>query len=57
MIKISVTVAKIENKFPVKNLSWLRFIDARLGVLVAYFKRQLGIAARVSVDKVNVTVA
>jgi hypothetical protein len=38
-------------------LSLLWPVDARLGVLVANKKRQLGIATQVSVIKVKVTVA
>jgi len=42
---------------PLINLSFLLPNDGRLGVWVAYIKRQLGIATQVSVIKVKVTVA
>ena len=42
--------------FPLKNFSLLWPIDTKLAVLVAYTKRQLGIATQVSVIKVKVTV-
>jgi len=42
--------------FPVNNFSLLWPIDTKLGVWVAYIKRQLGIATQVSVIKVKVTV-
>jgi hypothetical protein len=48
---------KIEIQFPLNNLSLLWAIDAKLGVYVAYIKRQLGIATQLSVIKVKVTVA
>jgi len=44
---------KIEIKFPVNNLIELRPIDVRLGLLVAYVKRQLGIATQVSLITSN----
>jgi hypothetical protein len=46
---------KIEIQFPLNNLSLLWPIDAKLGVWVAYIKRQLGIATQMSVIKVKVT--
>jgi hypothetical protein len=48
---------KIEIQFPLNNLSLLWPIDPKLGVWVAYIKRQLVIATQVSVIKVKVTVA
>jgi len=42
--------------FPLNNLSLLWPIDTKLAVLVAYMKRQLGIATWVPVIKVKVTV-
>ena len=42
--------------FPLNNISLLWLIDTKLGVWVAYNKRQLGIATQVSVIKVKVTV-
>ncbi len=48
---------KIEIQFPLNNLSLLWPIDAKLGLWVAYKKRQLGIAIQVPVIKVKVTVA
>jgi len=42
--------------FPLNNFSLLWPIDTKLAVLVAYIKRQLGIATQVSVIKVKVTV-
>ncbi len=48
---------KIEIQFLLNNLSLLWPIDAKLGVCVAYKKRQIGIATQVSVIKVKVTVA
>ena len=46
---------KIEIHFPFNNLSLLGPIYAKLGVWVAYTKRQLGIAYQVSEKKVKVT--
>jgi len=43
-------------KGPVDNMSLFRPIDARLGVWIAYFKRQLRTAIREYVIKVKVTV-
>ena len=48
---------KIEIQFSLIHLSFLWLVDARLGVWVAYIKRQLGIATKMSVIKVKVTVA
>ncbi len=48
---------KIEIQFLLNKLSLLWPIDSKLGVLVAYIKRQLEIATQMSVIKVNVTVA
>jgi hypothetical protein len=56
VIKVKVTVLKIEIQFPPKNLSLLWPIDTKLGVWIGYIKRQLGIANQVSVIKVKVTV-
>jgi len=47
---------KIEIQFPLYNFSLLWPIDTKLGVWVAYIKRQLGIATQVYVIKVNVNV-
>jgi hypothetical protein len=48
---------KIEIAFLLNNLSLLWTIDAKLSLWVAHKKRQLVIAAQVSVIKVKVTVA
>jgi hypothetical protein len=48
---------KIVIQFPLNNLSLLRPIDTKLGIWIAYIKRQLGIATQVTVIKVKVTVA
>ena len=56
VIKVKVTVTKIEIQFPLNNFSLLRPIDTKLAVWVAYIKTQLGIATQVSVIKVKVTV-
>jgi hypothetical protein len=55
--KVKVTLLKLEIQFPFNNFSLLLSIDAKLCVWVVYIKRQLGIATRVSVIKVNVTIA
>ena len=54
VIKVKVFVTKIENMFPLNNLSLLWPIDTKLGVWGAYVKRQLGIATQLSVIKVTV---
>jgi len=46
----------VKLRFPLNNLILLGPIDTKLAVLVAYIKRQLGIATQVSVIKVKVTV-
>jgi len=56
VIKVKVTVTKIEIQFPLNNFSLLWPIDTKLGVWVAYIKMQLGIATKVYVIKVKVTV-
>jgi tetrahydromethanopterin S-methyltransferase subunit C len=56
VINVKVTVTKIEIQFPLNNLSLLWPFDTKLGVLMAYIKRQLMIATQVSVIKVKVTV-
>jgi len=56
VIKVKVTVTKIEIQFPLNNFSLLWPIDTKLAVLVAYIKTQLGIATQVYVIKVKVTV-
>jgi len=56
VIKVNVTVTKIEIHFPLNNLSLLWPIDIKLGVWVAYIKTQLMIAVQASVIKVKVTV-
>ena len=56
VIKVKVTVTKIEYQFPLNNLSLPWPIDTKLAVWVAYIKTQLGIATQVSVIKVKVTV-
>jgi len=56
VIKVKVTVTKIEIQFPLNNFSLLWLIDTKLGVWVAYNKTQLGIATQVSVINVKVTV-
>jgi hypothetical protein len=48
---------KIEIQFLLNKLSLLWPIDSKLGVWVAYIKRQLEVATQMSVIKVNVTVA
>jgi len=48
---------KIKNPFLFNYLCFLRPIATKLGVYVAYVKRQLGIATKVSVIKVKVTLA
>ncbi len=48
---------KIEIQTLLNYLSLLLPIDSKLGVLVAYIKRQLGFATQASVIKVKVTVA
>jgi len=48
---------KIENPILLYNLSLLCPIYTKLGVWVAYVKRQLGIATQVTVVKVKVTLA
>jgi len=48
---------KIKNLFLLNILCLLWLINIKLGVWVAYVKRQLGIATQVSVIKVKVTVA
>jgi len=47
---------KIEIKLPLNNFSLLWPIDTKLAVWVAYIKKQLGIATKVCVIKVKVTV-
>jgi len=42
--------------FPLNNFSLLWPIDTKLGVKLAYIKRQLGVATLVTVIKVKVTV-
>ena len=42
--------------FPLNNFSLLWPIDTKLGVWIAYIKRQLGIATQMSLIKVKVTV-
>jgi len=44
VIKVKVTVTKIEIQFPLNNFSLLWPIDINLAVWVAYIKKQLGIA-------------
>jgi len=56
VIKVKVTVTKIEKKFLLNNWSLLWPIDTKLGVRVAYIKMQLGIATQVYVIKVKVIV-
>jgi len=56
VIKVKVTVTKIEIQFLLNNFSLLWPIDTKLGVWVAYINRQLGIATQVYVIKVKVTV-
>ena len=56
VIKVKVTVTKIEIQFPLNNLSLLWPIDTKLAVWVAYIKTKLRIATQVSVIKVKVTV-
>jgi hypothetical protein len=52
-----LSTLKIEIQFPLNNLSLFWHIDSKLGVWVAYIKKQLGIATQVSVINVKVTVA
>jgi len=56
VIKVKVTVTKIENQFPLNNFSLLWLIDTILAVWLAYIKAQLGIATQVFEIKVKVTV-
>jgi len=56
VIKVKVTVTKIEIQIPLNNLSLLWPIDTKLAVWVAYAKTQFGILTQVSVIKVKVTV-
>jgi len=56
VIKVKVTVTKIEIQFPLNNLRFLWLIDTKLGVWEAYIRAQLGIATQASVIKVKVTV-
>jgi len=56
VIKVKVTVTKIEIQFPLHNFSLLWPIDTKLAVWVAYIKTQLVIATQVSLIKVKVTV-
>jgi len=56
VIKVKVTVTKIEILFSLNNFSLLWPFDTKLAVWVAYIKTQLGIATLVSVIKVKVTV-
>ena len=56
LIKVKVTVPKIEILFRLYNFSLLWPIDTKLGVWVAYMKTLLGIASQMSVIKVKVTV-
>jgi len=56
VIKVKVTVTKIEIQFLLNNFSLLWPIDTKLAVCVAYIKTQLGIASQVSVIKVKGTV-
>ena len=53
---VKVTVAKIEIQFPLNNLSLLWLNNTKLGIWVAYIKKKLGIATKVSVIKVKVIV-
>jgi len=55
VIKVKVTVTKIEIQFLLNNFSLLWPIDTKLAVWVAYIKLQVGIATQVSVIKVTVT--
>jgi len=55
VIKVKVTVTKIEIKFLLNNFCLLLPIDTKLAVWVSYINMQLGIATQVSVIKVNVT--
>jgi len=56
VIKVKITVTKIEIQFLLNNLNLFWPIDTKLAVWVAYFKRQLAIATQVYVIKVKVTV-
>ena len=56
MIKVKVTVTKIEIQIPLKNFSLIWPIDTKLGVWLAYIYTQLGIATQLYVVKVKVTV-
>jgi len=55
VIKVKVTVTKIETQFPLNNFSLLCPIDTKLAEWVAYIKMQLWISTQVSVIKVKVT--
>ena len=56
VIKVKVTVTKIETQFLLNNFSLLWLIDTKLAVWVAYIEMQLGIATHVSAIKVKDTV-
>jgi hypothetical protein len=47
----------IEIQFSLNNLSLLWPIDGKLGILIAYIQRQLGVATQVPVVKVKVIVS
>jgi len=56
VIKVKVTVTKIEIKFLLNNFSLLWPVDIKLALWVAYIKTQLGIATLASAIKFKVTV-
>jgi len=56
VIKVKVTVTKIEIQFSLNNFSLLWPFNITLAEWVAYIKTQLGMATQVSVIKAKVTV-
>ena len=56
MIKVKVTVTKIEIQFPLNNFTLVWPIDTKLAVWVDYIKTHPRIATQVSVFEVKVTV-
>jgi len=57
VIKVNVTVSKIENPLMLNTFSFSWLIFTKLGVRVAYVKRQLGISIHMPVFKIKVNVA
>jgi len=57
VIKVKVTVSKIENLFMFNNFGFPWLIFTKLGVRVAYVKRMLGNSIHMPVFKIKVNVA